>query len=136
MNGIRMLEFSQHGDDRGRLVVVEGLKDVPFEIKRMFYIYGSDANVVRGCHANRKSEFVFINVAGHSKVRIDDGRGNKAEFSINRPHTGLYMPRMIWKEMYDFSPDSVLLVLSNEAYDPDEYIRDYDAFVKEVNADA
>ena len=102
----------------------------------MFYIYGSDANVVRGCHANRKSEFVFINVAGHSKVRIDDGRGNKAEFSINRPHTGLYMPRMIWKEMYDFSPDSVLLVLSNEAYDPDEYIRDYDAFVSEVNAHA
>lgn len=136
MNGIRMLEFSQHGDERGRLVVVEGLKDVPFEIKRMFYIYGSDANVVRGCHANRKSEFVFINVAGHSKVRIDDGRGNKAEFSINRPHTGLYMPRMIWKEMYDFSPDSVLLVLSNEAYDPDEYIRDYDAFVSEVNAHA
>ena len=72
MNGIRMLEFSPHGDERGRLVVVEGLKDVPFEIKRMFYIYGSDANVVRGCHANRKSEFVFINVAGHSKVRIDD----------------------------------------------------------------
>ena len=136
MNGIRMLEFSQHGDERGRLVVVEGLKDVPFEIKRMFYIYGSDANVVRGCHANRKSEFVFINVAGHSKVRIDDGRGNKAEFSINRPHTGLYMPRMIWKEMYDFSPDSVLLVLSNEAYDPDEYIREYDAFVKEVNGHA
>lgn len=136
MNGIRMLEFPQHGDERGRLVVVEGMKDVPFEIKRMFYIYGSDAHVVRGCHANRKSEFVFINVAGHSKVRIDDGRGNQAEFSINRPHTGLYMPSMIWKEMYDFSPDSVLLVLSNEAYDPDEYIRDYDAFVKEVNGHA
>ena len=136
LSGVRMLEFPHHGDERGHLVVVEGLKDVPFEIRRMFYIYGSDANVVRGCHANRKSEFVFINVAGHSKVRIDDGRGNKAEFSINRPHTGLYMPRMIWKEMYDFSPDSVLLVLSNEAYDPDEYIRDYDAFVSEVNAHA
>ena len=62
--------------------------------------------------------------------------GLTAVFSINRPHTGLYMPRMIWKEMYDFSPDSVLLVLSNEAYDPDEYIRDYDAFVSEVNAHA
>ena len=110
--------------------------DIPFEIKRMFYIYGSDANVVRGCHANRKSEFVFINVAGQSKVRIDDGKGNQAVFSITRPHTGLYMPSMIWKEMYDFSPDSVLLVLSNEAYDPGEYIRDYDAFLQEVNGHA
>ena len=136
LNGVQMLEFPQHGDDRGHLVVVEGMKDIPFEIKRMFYIYGSDANVVRGRHANRKSEFVMINVAGQSKVRVDDGRGNEAVFSINRPHTGLYLPKMIWKDMYDFSADSVLLVLSNEAYDPDEYIRDYDAFVKEVNADA
>ena len=136
LNGVQMLEFPQHGDERGHLVVVEGMKDIPFEIKRMFYIYGSDANVVRGRHANRKSEFVLINVAGQSKVRVDDGRGNEAVFSINRPHTGLYLPKMIWKDMYDFSADSVLLVLSNEAYDPDEYIRDYDAFVKEVNADA
>lgn len=136
LSGVRMLEFPQHGDERGHLVVVEGMKDIPFEIKRMFYIYGSDANVVRGCHANRKSEFVFINVAGQSKVRIDDGKGNQAVFSITRPHTGLYMPSMIWKEMYDFSPDSVLLVLSNEAYDPDEYIRDYDAFLQEVNGHA
>jgi len=136
LNGVQMLAFPQHGDERGHLVVVEGMKDIPFEIKRMFYIYGSDANVVRGRHANRKSEFVLINVAGQSKVRVDDGRGNEAVFSINRPHTGLYMPKMMWKEMYDFSPDSVLLVLSNEAYDPDEYIRDYDAFVREVNADA
>jgi len=136
LNGVQMLEFPQHGDDRGHLVVVEGMKDIPFESKRMFYIYGSDANVVRGRHANRRSEFVLINVAGQSKVRVDDGRGNEAVFSINRPHTGLYLPRMVWKDMYDFSEDSVLLVLSNEAYDPTEYIRDYDAFVKEVNADA
>ena len=136
LSGVRMLEFPQHGDERGHLVVVEGMKDIPFEIKRMFYIYGSDANVVRGCHANRKSEFVFINVAGQSKVRIDDGKGNQAVFSITRPHTGLYMPSMIWKEMYDFSADSVLLVLSNEAYAPGEYIRDYDAFLQEVNGHA
>ena len=136
LNGVQMLEFPQHGDERGHLVVVEGLRNIPFEIKRMFYIYGSDPHVVRGRHANRKSEFVLINVAGQSKVRVDDGRGNEAVFSINRPHTGLYLPTMIWKDMYDFSEDSVLLVLSNESYDPDEYIRDYDAFVQEVNADA
>ena len=116
--------------------VVEGMKDIPFEIKRVFYIYGSDADVVRGCHANRRSEFVLINVAGQSKVRVRDGAGNEAVFSINRPHTGLYLPRMVWKDMYDFSPDSVLLVLSNEPYDAAEYIRDYDAFVREVNGRA
>ena len=135
-DSVRMLEFAQHGDERGHLVVVEGMKDIPFEIKRVFYIYGSDADVVRGCHANRRSEFVLINVAGQSKVRVRDGAGNEAVFSINRPHTGLYLPRMVWKGMYDFSPDSVLLVLSNEPYDAAEYIRDYDAFVREVNGRA
>lgn len=136
MMNIQMLEFPQHGDERGHLVAVEGLKDVPFEIKRVFYIYGSDSDVVRGCHANRKSEFVLINVAGQSKVRARDGLGNEAVFSINRPHTGLYLPKMIWKDMYDFSPDSVLLVLSSEPYDPQEYIRDYDEFVREVSGRA
>ena len=136
MMNVQMLDFPQHGDDRGHLVVVEGLKDIPFDIKRVFYIYGSDPDVVRGCHANRKSEFVLINVAGQSKVRARDGLGNEAVFSINRPHTGLYLPKMIWKDMYDFSPDSVLLVLSSEAYDPGEYIRDYDAFVREVSGRA
>lgn len=131
---VRMLEFPQHGDERGHLVIVEGMQDVPFEIKRIFYIYGSDATVVRGQHANRRSEFVLINVAGQSKVKVLDGKGNEAVFSLNRPHTGIYLPTMVWKDMYDFSPDSVLLVLSSEHYDPEEYIRDYDEFVKEVNA--
>ena len=136
LSGVQMLEFPQHGDERGHLVVVEGGKDIPFAIQRMFYIYGSDVGVVRGRHANRKSAFVLINVAGQSKVRVDDGRGNQAVFFINRPHTGLYLPPMVWKEMYDFSPDSVLLVLSSEPYDPGEYIRDYDAYLREVNGDA
>lgn len=128
-----MLEFPQKGDERGHLVIVEGMQDVPFEIKRIFYIYGSDASVVRGQHANRRTEFVLINVAGQSKVKVLDGKGNEAVFSLNRPHTGIYLPTMVWKDMYDFSPDSVLLVLASEHYDPDEYIRDYDLFVKEVN---
>jgi dTDP-4-dehydrorhamnose 3,5-epimerase-like enzyme len=127
-----MLEFQQHGDERGHLVVVEGEKDVPFEIKRMFYIYGSDNEVVRGKHANRNSEFVLINVAGKSKVKVMDGEGNEAVFCLNRPHTGIYLPTMVWKEMYDFSEDSVLLCLSNECYNPTEYIRDYDMFSKEI----
>ncbi len=129
---VRMLEFPQRGDERGHLVVVEGNKDIPFDIKRAFYIYGSDRDVVRGQHANRRSEFVLINVAGTSKVKIKDGYGNEAIYCLNRPHTGVYLPTMVWKDMYDFSEDSVLLVLSSEHYDSSEYIRNYDEFVKEV----
>lgn len=133
MNKVKMLEFSQRGDERGHLVVVEGKQDIPFVIKRVFYIYGSDANVVRGQHANRKTEFVLINVAGSSKVKVKDGKGNEAIFCLNRPHTGIYLPTMVWKDMYDFSEDSVLLVLASEHYDAAEYIRDYDEFVEEIN---
>ena len=128
----RMLEFPQKGDDRGHLVIVEGMQDIPFEIKRIFYIYGSDASVVRGQHANRNSEFVLINVAGTSKVKVKDGKGNEAIYVLNRPHTGIYLPKMVWKEMYDFSRDSVLLCLASEHYDPDEYIRSYEEFEKIV----
>lgn len=129
---VRILEFAQNGDDRGHLVVVEGEKDIPFEIKRVFYIYGSDKNVVRGKHANRKTEFVLINVAGKSKVKVKDGKGNEIIFFLNRPHTGLYIPNMVWKDMYDFSEDSVLLCLASEHYDAEEYIRDYNEFVHSV----
>ncbi len=135
MNKVQMLEFPQHGDERGHLVVVEGMKDVPFEIKRIFYIYGSDAEVVRGQHANRKTEFVLINVAGKSKVRVKDGEGNEAVFCLNRPHTGIYLPTMVWKDMYDFSADSVLLCLASEHYDNAEYIRNYDEFCREILSD-
>ena len=129
----QMLEFSERGDERGYLVVVEGNMDIPFDIKRIFYIYGSDPDVVRGQHANRKSEFVLINVAGTSQVRVRDGKGNETLYSLNRPHTGIYLPNMVWKDMLNFSEDSVLLVLASEHYDAEEYIRDYDEFVKIVN---
>lgn len=135
MNQVKMLDFPQRGDDRGHLVIIEGNQDVPFEIKRAFYIFGSDKDVVRGQHANRETQFVLINVAGTSKVRVKDGEGNEAIFCLNRPHTGIYLPTMVWKDMYDFSKDSVLLVLASEHYNPDEYIRDYDEFVKAVEED-
>lgn len=133
MNKVQMLEFSQHGDERGHLVVAEGMKDIPFNIKRVFYIFGSDKDVVRGKHANRKTEFVLINVAGTSKVKVKDGEGNEVIFCLNRPHMGIYLPTMVWKEMYDFSENSVLLVLASEHYDDSEYIRDYDEFVNEIS---
>ena len=127
----KILEFGDLGDERGKLVVVEGAQDIPFDIQRVFYIYGSDSEVVRGQHANRNSEFVLINVSGSSKVRVDNGFEEEI-IELNRPRMGLYLPTMVWKDMYDFSEDSVLLVLANTHYDGHEYIRDYDEFIKEV----
>ena len=128
---IRILDFPDLGDERGNLVVVEGGSAIPFDIKRIFYIYGSDSEVVRGSHANLRSEFVMINVSGTSKVKVDNGIESRI-IELDRPRMGLYLKNNVWKEMYDFSPDSVLLVLSNEHYDPEEYIRDYETYLKTV----
>ena len=125
----KLIEFTQKGDERGHLVIVEGNQDIPFDIKRVFSIYGSDKNVVRGKHANYRTEFMLINVAGTSKVRVDDGTSEKV-FELNRPHMGIYLPKLVWKDMYDFSEDSVLLVLASEHYDASEYIRDYDSYLE------
>ena len=127
---VRMLNFQEMGDERGHLIVVEGMQDIPFDIKRIFYIYGSDSEVVRGQHANRETEFVLINVSGTSKVRVTDGK-EEFIYNLDFPHTGIYLPNMVWKDMYDFSEDSVLLVLASEHYDAKEYIRDYDDYIKE-----
>ena len=131
---VSILDFSAIGDERGLITICEGEQDIPFIPKRVFYIYKSQRDVVRGQHANRVTDFVLINVAGKSKVKIMDGRGNEVVYSLNRPNTGIYIPHMIWKEMYDFSEDSVLLCLASEHYNTDEYIRDYDIFLKEVEA--
>lgn len=128
----RILEFSEYGDERGSLVVAEGSgKDIPFEIKRVFYLYGSDSTVVRGQHANRRTEFVMINVCGTSKVRVTNGKEEEI-IELNRPRMGLYLTTMLWKDMYEFSPDSVLLVIASEHYDGGEYIRDYEEYLKEM----
>ena len=128
----KMIEFKEYGDEKGNLVVAEGSGfDVPFDIRRVFYIYGSDPDIKRGNHANRYTQFVLINVSGSSKVLVDDGV-TKEVIVLDKPRMGLYLGTMVWKEMYDFSPDSVLLVLASEHYIESEYIRDYDAFCAEV----
>lgn len=126
-----ILQFSDLGDERGKLVVIEGGQAIPFNIERVFYIYESDTTVVRGQHANRQSEFVLINVAGTSKVRITDGT-EELIVELNRPMMGVYIPKMIWKDMYDFSDNSVLLCLANTHYDGSEYIRDYEQYQQEM----
>lgn len=124
-----VIQFADLGDERGKLVVVEGGQTIPFEIKRVFYIYESSPLVVRGQHANKKSEFILINVAGTSKVKITDGT-EEIITCLDKPMMGIYIPSMIWKEMYDFSTDAVLLVLASTHYDGNEYIRDYDEYLK------
>lgn len=129
----RIINFKDLGDERGNLVVIEGEgMDIPFDIKRVFYIYGSDDTVVRGQHANRQTEFLLVNVGGSSKVRVDNGK-EQTIIELNRPGMGLYLSPMLWKDMYDFSADSILLVLASRHYDEQEYIRDYEAYLKECN---
>ena len=126
-----ILKFNDLGDERGKLVAIEGNESIPFEIKRVFYIYDSDSTVIRGQHANRESEFVLINVAGTSKVRITDGE-EEIFVNLDKPMMGVFIPKMVWKDMYDFSKDSVLLVLASTHYNGKEYIRDYDEYIKEI----
>ena len=126
----KIVEFKDLGDERGNLVVIEGEGvDIPFDIKRVFYIYGSDDKVVRGQHANRETEFLMVNVGGTSKVKIDNGQETEI-VELNRPGMGLYLPPMLWKDMYDFSADSILLVLASRHYDAGEYIRDYAEYLE------
>ena len=130
----KLIDFVDRGDERGNLVVMEGEgMDIPFDIKRVFYIYGSDDTVVRGQHANRETEFLLVNVAGTSKVRVDNGH-ESAIIELNKPRMGLYIPAMLWKDMYDFSADSILLVLASRHYDAHEYIRNYDDYLVELKA--
>ena len=129
-----IIKLNNLGDERGKLVVIEGGQTIPFDIKRVFYIYDSDNTVIRGQHANLKSEFVLINVAGQSKVRITNGL-EEFVVELNRPMMGVYIPKMVWKDMYDFSEDSVLLVLASTHYDGSEYIRNYEDYKKLMKVD-
>ncbi len=131
-NQYKILEFADLGDERGNLVVIEGEGiDIPFDVKRVFYIYGSDEKVVRGQHANRQTEFLMVNVGGTSKVKIDNGFETKI-IELNRPGMGLYLAPMVWKDMYDFSSDSILLVLCSKHYEAGEYIRNYEDYLAEI----
>lgn len=122
MKKYKIIDFKELGDLRGKLVVIEGMKDIPFEIKRIFYIYGTRSDVIRGQHANKISRFILINLSGECKVKVNDGK-NEEVFILNKPNQRIYLDRMVWKDMYGFSEDSILLVLSDSEYISDEYIR-------------
>ncbi|MBO4939217.1 MAG: FdtA/QdtA family cupin domain-containing protein [Oscillospiraceae bacterium] len=124
--------FEPHGDDRGQLVAIEAQLDIPFEVRRVYYIYDTLAGVRRGFHAHQDLEQILVCVHGSCKIHLDNGY-ETAEVVLDKPHEGLYISNDMWREMYDFSPDAVLLVLASRHYDEADYIRDYEVFLKMVH---
>lgn len=123
--------FEPHGDDRGQLVAIEEMKDIPFDIKRVYYMYDTTEGVARGHHAHKALEQILICVHGSCKILLDDGE-EKVVVPLEKPNEGLYVSNVMWREMFDFSPDAVLMVLASEFYTEADYIRDYDEFLKFV----
>ncbi|MBK2297077.1 MULTISPECIES: sugar 3,4-ketoisomerase [Francisella] len=128
---IELLKFKVYGDDRGSLVSLEENKNIPFVVRRVYYIFDTKSDVRRGFHAHRDLEQVLICVSGNCKVLVDDG-SSKRNILLDSPDKGLMISGLIWREMYDFSPNCVLMVLASELYDENDYIRNYDKFLKEV----
>lgn len=126
--------FSPHGDDRGQLIAIEQQKDLPFDIKRVYYIYDTKAGVRRGFHAHRNLEQILVCVHGSCKILLDNGKEQETVV-LDDPSDGLYIANNMWREMFDFSPDAVLLVLASEYYDEADYIRNYDDFLKMLEED-
>ena len=120
-------QFQQHGDDRGQLVALEEYNDIPFEIKRVYYMYDTGQGVVRGHHAHKSLEQILICIHGSCKILLDNGKEKKKVF-LEKPYEGLYVPNNMWREMYDFSEHAVLLVLASRHYDEKDYIRDYKVY--------
>ncbi len=127
---IKLIEFEEHGDDRGTLIALEQNKNIPFEIKRVYYMYGTGKGVVRGRHAHYKLQQVLICVNGTCKVLLDNGK-EKQVVELNNPNQGLFIDSVLWREMFDFSTDAVLMVLASELYDESDYIRNYEEFLRQ-----
>lgn len=128
---IKTYRFPPHGDARGQLVALEALEDIPFLVKRVYYIYDTLPDVVRGKHAHRCLEQLLICVHGSCKVALEDGQ-ERREILLDDPTLGLYISNDTWREMYDFSQGAVLLVLASEHYDEADYIRSYEQFLDMV----
>ncbi len=127
----QLIDLKIMGDERGSLIALEENHNVPFDIKRVYYIYGTKAGVRRGYHAHRDLKQIAIALSGSCKFHLDDGKETE-EFLLDSPDRGLMIEGLIWREMYDFSPDCVLMVVASEYYDETDYIREYNAFLKEV----
>lgn len=132
MDNYELITFPVHGDHTGSLIALEKGEDFPFDIKRVYYIYGTENSVIRGRHAHRKLEQVIICTSGCCDFILDDGKNRKI-IHLDDPKEGLYVKGCIWREFTNFSFDCVVMVLASEHYDEADYIRSYDDFLKEAN---
>ena len=123
------IDFQEHGDWRGQLVALEENKNIPFSVKRVYFMYDTKEGVVRGKHAHKKLQQMLFCVAGACTIYLDDGK-DKIEVRLEYPSKGLLIGPGIWREMYDFTPGAVLMVLASEYYDENDYIRNYDVFLE------
>ena len=125
-----IVNLTKHLDKRGNLSIIEEMKDIPFEIKRSFWIYDVPGGETRGGHAYRETQEFIVALSGSFDVIIDDGKVKKT-YSLNRSYYGLYVPKMMWRQMVNFSTNSLALVLTSTDYDDSDYIREYETFIKE-----
>jgi len=131
MSLIKTIKFKPLGDERGSLISLEGNKNVPFDIKRVYCIFGTGKDVSRGFHAHRNLEQVVVCITGSCRFILDDGK-IKEDIILDDATKGILIEGLIWREMCDFSSDCVLMVLANGYYDESDYIRDYSEFLKEI----
>jgi dTDP-4-dehydrorhamnose 3,5-epimerase-like enzyme len=132
MSLINLIDFKSLGDERGSLVALESNKNIPFAIKRVYYIFATETGVARGFHAHKKLKQVAICVQGSCEFILDDGC-ERQHVVLDSPIKGLYIDSMKWREMHHFSDDCVLVVLASEHYSETDYIRDYNDFLKMVD---
>lgn len=124
-----IIEMDKHHSDRkGNLTVVENRETLPFDVKRVYYLYDVPGGESRGAHAHRKLEQLIVAASGSFKVTLDDGR-SKRSFFLNRPYQGLYVKPGLWRDLEDFSSGAVCMVLASEVYQKEDYIRNYDEFL-------
>nr|WP_284202851.1 FdtA/QdtA family cupin domain-containing protein [Psychromonas marina] len=135
MMDIKFIQFQSHGDDRGSLVALEDHKNIPFTIKRVYYMFNTADKVRRGFHAHKKLKQLAVVLKGSCRFMLDDGK-EKIELLLDNPEQGLFIESFVWREMFDFSDDCVLLVLADSFYDEGDYIRDYQEFTEMVSHDS
>ena len=133
VNDCKVIDLPKIPDPRGNLTFVENKKHIPFEIKRVFYTYDVPGGESRAEHANIRTEQLIIAMSGSFDVVADDGK-EKKRFQLNRAYYGLYVPKMIWRGIENFSSGAVCLVLASELYDANDYIREYEEFRKKIHS--